>query len=169
MARDEAAEAAARTADYSAHAPESIQPPALDREAWVEFLAVFLEGFPELHLEVLDSSADEVMVAQRIPFTGMHTRTFRGVTATGNNVRFAGLEIKRMVNGRAALRNSALLHSTTSAALSARRSSPPAPVRTTPFVCRAAPESTSSLTTKGSPDSAALLAESSAGLCGGVV
>ena len=32
-ARDDAAEAAARTADYIAHAPESIQPAALDREA----------------------------------------------------------------------------------------------------------------------------------------
>jgi hypothetical protein len=31
--RDDAAEAAARTADYIAHAPESIQPAALDSEA----------------------------------------------------------------------------------------------------------------------------------------
>jgi predicted ester cyclase len=101
-ARDDAAEAAARTADYIAHAPESIQPAALDREAWVEFLAVFLEGFPDLHLEVLDSSADEVMVAQRIHFTGTHTGTFRGLPATGNNVWFSGLEINGMVDGRVA-------------------------------------------------------------------
>jgi predicted ester cyclase len=85
-----------------AHAPESIQPAALDREAWVEFLAVFLEGFPDLHLEVLDSSADEVMVAQRIHFTGTHTGTFRGLPATGNNVWFSGLEINGMVDGRVA-------------------------------------------------------------------
>jgi hypothetical protein len=38
-ARDDAAEAAARTTDYVAHAPESIQPAALDCDAWVEFLA----------------------------------------------------------------------------------------------------------------------------------
>jgi hypothetical protein len=72
-ARDDAAEAAARTADYIAHAPDSIQTAALDGDAWVEFLGVFLEGFPDLHLEVLDSSADERMVAQRILFTGTHT------------------------------------------------------------------------------------------------
>jgi hypothetical protein len=51
---------------------------------------------------VLDSSADKVMVAQRILFTGTHTGTFRGLPATGNNVRFSGLEINRMVDGRVA-------------------------------------------------------------------
>jgi hypothetical protein len=39
-ARDAAAEVAARTADYIAHAPESIEPAALDSDAWVEFLRV---------------------------------------------------------------------------------------------------------------------------------
>jgi predicted ester cyclase len=85
-ARDDAAEAAARTADYIAHAPESIQPAALDSEAWVEFLGVFLEGFPDLHLKALDSSADEGMVAQRILFTGTHTGPFRGLPPTRHKV-----------------------------------------------------------------------------------
>jgi steroid delta-isomerase-like uncharacterized protein len=101
-ARDDAAEAAARTTDYVAHAPESIQTAALDSDAWVEFLGVFLEGFPDLHLEVLDSSADEAMVAQRILFTGTHTGTFRGLPPSGRKVRFSGLEINRMVDGRVA-------------------------------------------------------------------
>jgi predicted ester cyclase len=78
-ARDDGAEAAARTADYIAHAPESIQPAALDSDAWVEFLGVFVEGFPDLHLEVQDSSADEGMVAQRVLFTGTHIGPFRGL------------------------------------------------------------------------------------------
>jgi predicted ester cyclase len=101
-ARDDAAEAAARTADYIAHAPDSIQAPALDGDAWVEFLGVFIEGFPDLHLEVLDSSADEGMVAQRILFTGTHTGPFRGLPPTGRKVRFSGLEINRMVDSRVA-------------------------------------------------------------------
>jgi predicted ester cyclase len=101
-ARDDAAEAAARTTDYIAHAPDSIQTAALDSDAWVEFLGVFLEGFPHHHLEVLDSSADEGMVAQRILFTGRHTGTFRGLPPTGREVRFSGLEINRMVDGRVA-------------------------------------------------------------------
>jgi predicted ester cyclase len=101
-ARDDAAEAAARAADYIAHAPESIQPAALDSDAWVEFLRVFVEGFPDLHLEVLGSSADDGMVAQRVLFTGTHTGPFRGLPPTGCAVRFAGLEINRMVDGRVA-------------------------------------------------------------------
>ena len=40
-ARDDAAEAAARTADYIAHAPDSIETEALDADAWVAFLGVF--------------------------------------------------------------------------------------------------------------------------------
>jgi hypothetical protein len=30
-------------------------------------------GFPDLHIDVLDSSAEEGMVAQRMRFTGTHT------------------------------------------------------------------------------------------------
>ena len=101
-ARDDAREAAARTADYIAHAPDSIQAAALDSDAWVEFLGVFLKGFPDLHLEVLDSSADERMVAQRILFTGIHTGSFRGLPPTNRQVRFSGLEINRMVDGKVA-------------------------------------------------------------------
>ena len=101
-ARDHAAETAARTADYIAHAPDSIQAAALDGDAWLEFLGVFVEGFPDLHLEVLDSSADEGMVAQRILFTGTHTGSFRGLPPTNRQVRFSGLEINRMVDGKVA-------------------------------------------------------------------
>ncbi len=101
-ARDDAAEAAARTTDYIAHAPDSIQTAALDSDAWVEFLGAFLEGFPDLHLEVQDSAADEHMVAQRILFTGAHTGNFRGLPPTGRSVRFSGLEINRMVDGKVA-------------------------------------------------------------------
>lgn len=101
-ARDDAAEAAARTADYIAHAPNSIEPAALDSDAWVGFLGVFVEGFPDLHLEVQDSSADEGMVAQRILFTGTHSGPFRGLPPTGRKVRFSGLEINRMIDGQVA-------------------------------------------------------------------
>jgi len=101
-ARDDAAEAAARTPDYIAHAPDSIETAALDSDAWVEFLGVFLEGFPDLHLDVLDSSADEGTTAQRILFTGTHTGSFRGLPPTGRKVRFSGLEINRMVDGKVA-------------------------------------------------------------------
>ena len=101
-ARDDDAEAGARTAGYVAHAPDSIQRAALDGYGWVEFLDAFLEGFPDLHLEVQDSAADEDMVAQRILFSGTHTGPFRGLPPTNREVCFAGLEINRMVDGKVA-------------------------------------------------------------------
>jgi predicted ester cyclase len=101
-ARDDEGEAGARTADYIGHAPDSMHLPALDSDAWVAFLSAFLEGFPDLHLDVQDTVADEEMNAQRIRFTGTHTGPFRGLPPTGRNVRFSGLEISRMVDGKAA-------------------------------------------------------------------
>ena len=101
-ARDDAVEAAARTTDYTAHTPDSIGTATLDGDAWVEFLGGFLEGFPDLHLEVLGAAADDGMTAQRILFTGTHTGPFRGLPATGRQVRFSGIEINRMVDGKVA-------------------------------------------------------------------
>lgn len=99
-ARDDEGEAGARTAGYIAHAPDSMQLPALDSEAWVEFLGTFLQGFPDLHLEVQDAVADEEMTAQRILFTGTHTGPFRELPPTGREVRFSGIEINRMADGK---------------------------------------------------------------------
>ena len=39
-ARDDEAEADARTADYIGHAPASMRLPALDSDAWIAFLRV---------------------------------------------------------------------------------------------------------------------------------
>ena len=100
--RDDDREADARTAGYIAHAPDSMQLPALDSAAWTEFLGGFLEGFPDLHLEVQDAVADEAMTAQRILFTGTHTGPFRGLPPTGRTVRFSGIEINRMADGQVA-------------------------------------------------------------------
>lgn len=101
-ARDHEAEAAARTPGYVAHAPDGIRPEPMDDEGWRAFLAGFLEGFPDLRLEVLGSAADGGTVAQRILFTGTHTGPFRGLPPTGRRVRFSGLEINRMTDGRVA-------------------------------------------------------------------
>ncbi len=101
-ARDDSAEAGARTAGYTAHAPDSMQLPTLDGDAWVAFLGGFLEGFPDLHLEVEDAVADEGMTAQRILFTGTHTGSFRGLPPTRRQVRFSGIEINRMADGKVA-------------------------------------------------------------------
>jgi predicted ester cyclase len=100
--RDNEREGSARTEGYIAHAPDSMQLPALDGDAWGEFLGSFVEGFPDLHLEVRDAVADEGMTAQRILFTGTHTGRFRGLPPTGRQVRFSGIEINRMVDAKVA-------------------------------------------------------------------
>ena len=51
---------------------------------------------------MLDSSADEGMVVQPILFTGTHTGSFWGLPPTNRQVRFSGLEINRMVDGKVA-------------------------------------------------------------------
>ena len=101
-ARDDRREAELRTADYIAHTPDSIGNETLDSDGWVRFLGSFLEGFPDLNLEVQGTSADEHMVAQRILFSGTHTGPFRGLPPTNRSVRFSGIEINRMVDGKVA-------------------------------------------------------------------
>ena len=101
-ARDNRREAEVRTADYIAHTPDSIGTETLDSDGWVQFLGEFVQGFPDLHLEVQGTSADEHMVAQRIRFTGTHTGDFRGLPPTNRTVHFSGIEINRMVDGKVA-------------------------------------------------------------------
>ena len=101
-ARDDTREASLRTIDFTAHAPDFMQLPTLDGAAWVEFLGTFLQGFPDLHLQVQDAVSDGGMTAQRILFTGTHTGPFRGLPPTGRTVRFSGIEINRMSSGKVA-------------------------------------------------------------------
>jgi len=100
--RDDAAEAAVRTPDYVAHAPASLEPAAMDSEAWARFLAGFVEGFADLRLTVEDTVADGDLVAQRIHFEGTHTGEFQGLPPTQTTVPFDGLELNRFVDGKVA-------------------------------------------------------------------
>jgi len=100
-ARDDPAEAAARTADYVAHAPESIEPAVLDSDAWLGFLGVFLEGVPGSPFEVLGLLGRRGDVALRLLFTGTHTGNFRGLRDRPQSGSPA-CEINRMAGGRVA-------------------------------------------------------------------
>jgi predicted ester cyclase len=100
--RDQRGEAAARAADFIAHAPASLEPAPLDSEAWTQFLSAFLEGFPDLKLTVEDAVGDGELVAQRLLFKGTHTGVFQGLPPTNREVKFSGLELNRMVDGKVA-------------------------------------------------------------------
>jgi predicted ester cyclase len=93
--RDNDAEAGVRAPEFIAYAPASLEPEPLRSEAWAEFLAGFVEGFPDLRLTVEDATGDGDLVAQRIHFEGTHTGVFQGLPPTGKKVTFEGLELNR--------------------------------------------------------------------------
>src|SRR5687768_16039636 len=93
--RDDAAEADVRAPEFIAYPPASLEADPLRSEAWVEFLAGFVEGFPDLRLTVEDATGDGDLVAQRIHFEGTHTGVFQGLPPTGKKVTFEGLELNR--------------------------------------------------------------------------
>ncbi len=93
--RDDAAEADVRAPEFVAYAPSSLEPDPLGSDAWVEFLAGFVEGFPDLRLSVEAAVGDGDLVAQRIHFAGTHTGVFQGLPPTGKQVTFEGLELNR--------------------------------------------------------------------------
>jgi predicted ester cyclase len=100
--RDDAAEADIRAPDYVAYAPASLEAAPLDSESWTRFLSGFVEGFPDLRLEVEDAVGEGDLVAQRIRFEGTHTGEFQGLPPTQRKVSFSGLELNRFVDGRVA-------------------------------------------------------------------
>jgi len=93
--RDNDAEAGVRAPGFIAYAPASLEADPLRSEAWAEFLAGFVEGFPDLRLTVEDATGDGDLVAQRIHFEGTHTGVFQGLPPTGKKVTFEGLELNR--------------------------------------------------------------------------
>ena len=93
--RDDAAEADVRAPGFIAYAPASLEPDPLRSEAWVKFLAGFVEGFPDLRLSVEAAVGEGDLVAQRIHFAGTHTGVFQGLPPTGRKVVFEGLELNR--------------------------------------------------------------------------
>lgn len=100
--RNHAYEAEILTTDYTCYAPASISPAALDHDGWTEFLGAFLTGFPDLHIEIESTVADEQMIAQRVRFTGTHTGVFQGLPPTNRRVDFHGLELSHIRDGRIA-------------------------------------------------------------------
>lgn len=101
-ARNDVGEAAARSADYIAHAPASIEASPQDSDGWLELLAGFTEGFPDLRITIEDAVGDAELVAQRVRFEGTHTGSFQGLPPTGKAVAFDGMEFNRMVDGKVA-------------------------------------------------------------------
>lgn len=59
-----------------------------------------LKGMPDFHTAIDDLIAEGDKVAARITMTGTHTGDFWGMPATGKTVRFTGMYIVRIKDGK---------------------------------------------------------------------
>ena len=73
---------------------------ALDREGFADYVQAWRTGFPDVHCEVEDLTAEDDRVAWSIRATGTHTGDFMGIPATGNTVDFDSLNLATMRGGR---------------------------------------------------------------------
>lgn len=59
-------------------------------------------AFPDLRLVIEDQIAEGDKVVTRVTFIGTHRGEFRGTAATGKQVRYSGIAIDRIVEGKVA-------------------------------------------------------------------
>lgn len=74
---------------------------ALDREGFKGYVQAWRAGFPDVHCEVGDLTAEDDRVAWSVRATGTHTGDFMGIPATGNSVDFDSLNIGVFKDGLA--------------------------------------------------------------------
>ncbi|MEK1887112.1 MAG: ester cyclase [Phyllobacterium sp.] len=70
------------------------------REGAKQYVTALRGGFPNLHLTVEDQIAEGDMVVTRWTARGTHTGEFQGIPPTGREVRVAGTDIDRIIDGK---------------------------------------------------------------------
>lgn len=79
---------------------EGLAPDPVDSEGVKEFYSGLWAAFPDLHITIEDMVGESDRVAWRLTVTGTHQAEFRGVPATGTQVRFAAQYIFRFRDGK---------------------------------------------------------------------
>ncbi|MEO5916346.1 MAG: ester cyclase [Luteolibacter sp.] len=69
-------------------------------DAFAAFQSAFLEAIPDIHIEVVDSLADEDDVCVHWTAKGTHTGPGLGMAATGQEVSFRGVTWLHTKNGQ---------------------------------------------------------------------
>jgi steroid delta-isomerase-like uncharacterized protein len=83
---------------YVRHDPDS--PWVHSREDYRQYLTKLCTIFPDLHFTVEDLIAEGEKVVCRFWDTGTHSDSWRGLPATGKQVRVTGVSISRIVQGQ---------------------------------------------------------------------
>jgi predicted ester cyclase len=87
--------------DVVSHPPGSASPsPVRGLEAWKRFTAAQFGAFPDLAVTVEDLISEGDMVGARVTARGMHTGELMGLSPTGRQVAFTGMEVFRIIEGR---------------------------------------------------------------------
>jgi steroid delta-isomerase-like uncharacterized protein len=71
-----------------------------DRDGIKQTVSATAAAFPDFRLALEDAIADGDVVVTRWTFTGTHTGSFWGIPPTGREVRFTGVTINRLRDGR---------------------------------------------------------------------
>src|SRR5262249_59810614 len=57
-------------------------------------------AFPDFRLTIEDQIAEGDKVVTRVTFSGTHSGEFRGIAPTGKQVKYSGIAIDRIVDGK---------------------------------------------------------------------
>jgi steroid delta-isomerase-like uncharacterized protein len=74
--------------------------PVVGPDGFKELLHQFLNGFPDMKIEVEKAVAEDDFVATRGTWTGTHDGDFMGIAGTGKSVKVGYIDMWRMENGK---------------------------------------------------------------------
>jgi len=57
-------------------------------------------AFPDFHLTIEDQIAEGNKVITRVTFRGTHQGDYRGIAPTGKQIKYSGIAIDRIVDGK---------------------------------------------------------------------
>ena len=86
------------TADMVYHGPTGL---IQGREAFKQFIAMYLNAFPDFHITIEDMVAEGDRVVVRQTTTATHQGELMGIPPTGKHISISGIHITRVVDGKA--------------------------------------------------------------------
>lgn len=96
--RDWETERSVRGASFQAHLSGAQAP--LDNEAWSGFMTAFTTGFPDSRITLESCISEGDAVVSHWTLTGTHLGEFQGIPATGRPIKFSGIEINKVADGK---------------------------------------------------------------------